>query len=203
MFAALFDLYVVKYMYSKFPKMTPGQMSWARSRLVNASTFGKLAVGLGLHKHILTSSANLQKAMASFAQEIEEVSIEEILRTCWKIDAPKAISDVFEAIFGAIYVDSSFDLEFTFQHIHRVMADIMEFVSPVMQGDPTSELVRWVASQGCEAQGSTIFRYGIREFSYVKLNRRLLALGPVQVRAADLRPTTRLKQLFMVASSHG
>ncbi|CEL52087.1 endoribonuclease Dicer [Rhizoctonia solani AG-1 IB] len=155
---SLFDLYVVKYMYSKFPKMTPGQMSWARSRLVNASTFGKLAVGLGLHKHILTSSANLQKAMASFAQEIEEVSVEEILRTCWKIDAPKAISDVFEAIFGAIYVDSSFDLEFTFQHIHRVMADIMEFVSPVMQGDPTSELVRWVASQGCEAQGSTIFR---------------------------------------------
>ncbi|CAE6348170.1 unnamed protein product [Rhizoctonia solani] len=155
---SLFDLYVVKYMYLKFPKMTPGQMSWARSRLVNASTFGKLAVGLELHKHILTSSANLQKAVASFAQEIEEVSLEEILQTCWKIDAPKAISDVFEAIFGAIYVDSSFNLELTFQHIHRVMADIMEYVSPVMQGDPTSELVRWVASQGCEAQGSTIFR---------------------------------------------
>ncbi|CAE6519845.1 unnamed protein product [Rhizoctonia solani] len=155
---SLFDLYVVKYMYLKFPKMTPGQMSWARSRLVNASTFGKLAVGLELHKHILTSSANLQKAVGSFAQEIEEVSLEEILQSCWKIDAPKAISDVFEAIFGAIYVDSSFNLALTFEHIHRVMADIMEYVAPDMQGDPTSELVRWVASQGCEAQGNTIFR---------------------------------------------
>ncbi|KAF8682784.1 Dicer dimerization domain [Rhizoctonia solani] len=155
---SLFDLYVVKFMYLKFPKMTPGQMSWARSRLVNASTFGKLAVGLELHKHILTSSANLQKAVASFAQEVEEISLEEILQICWKIDAPKAISDVFEAIFGAIYVDSSFNLELTFEHIHRVMANIMEYVTPVMQGDPTSELVRWVASQGCEAQGSTIFR---------------------------------------------
>ncbi|KAJ1310059.1 hypothetical protein OPQ81_006811 [Rhizoctonia solani] len=155
---SLFDLYVVKYMYQKFPKMTPGQMSWARSRLVNASTFGKLAVGLELHKHILTSSVNLQKAVSSFAQEIEEVSLEEILRSCWRIDAPKAISDVFEAIFGAIYVDSSFNLELTFEHIHQVMADIMEYVAPDMQGDPTSELVRWVASQGCEAQGNTIFR---------------------------------------------
>ncbi|CAE6523760.1 unnamed protein product [Rhizoctonia solani] len=155
---SLFDLYVVKYMYLKFPKMTPGQMSWARSRLVNASTFGKLAVGLELHKHILTSSANLQRAVASFAQEIEEVSLEEILQSCWKIDAPKAISDVFEAIFGAIYVDSSFNLKLTFEHIDRVMADIMEYVAPDMQGDPTSELVRWVASQGCEAQGNTIFR---------------------------------------------
>ncbi|CAE6478937.1 unnamed protein product [Rhizoctonia solani] len=155
---SLFDLYVVKYMYLKFPKMTPGQMSWARSRLVNASTFGKLAVGLDLHKHILTSSANLQRAVASFAQEIEEVSLEDILQSCWKIDAPKAISDVFEAIFGAIYVDSSFNLKLTFEHIHQVMAGIMEYVSPDMQGDPTSELVRWVASQGCEAQGNTIFR---------------------------------------------
>ncbi|CAE6509271.1 unnamed protein product [Rhizoctonia solani] len=155
---SLFDLYVVKYMYLKFPKMTPGQMSWARSRLVNASTFGKLAVGLELHKHILTSSANLQKAVASFAQEIEEISLEEILQSCWKIDAPKAISDVFEAIFGAIYVDSSFNLELTFEYIDRVMNGIMEYVSPNMPGDPTSELVRWVASQGCEAQGSTIFR---------------------------------------------
>ncbi|CAE6427526.1 unnamed protein product [Rhizoctonia solani] len=155
---SLFDLYVVKYMYLKFPKMTPGQMSWARSRLVNASTFGKLAVGLELHKHILTSSANLQRAVARFAQEIEEVSLEDILQSCWKIDAPKAISDVFEAIFGAIYIDSSFNLELTFEHIDRVMSDIMEYVSPDMQGDPTSELVRWVASQGCEAQGNTIFR---------------------------------------------
>ncbi|KAG8732492.1 Dicer-like protein 1 [Ceratobasidium sp. 423] len=155
---SLFDLYVVKYMYLKFPKMTPGQMSWARSRLVNASTFGKLAVGLELHKHILTSSANLQKAVASFAQEIEEVSLEEILKSCWKIDAPKAISDVFEAIFGAIYVDSSFNLALTFEYIHQVMAEIMEYVAPDMQGDPTSELVRWVASQGCEAQGTSIFR---------------------------------------------
>ncbi|KAF8758840.1 Dicer dimerization domain [Rhizoctonia solani] len=139
---SLFDLYVVKFMYLKFPKMTPGQMSWARSRLVNASTFGKLAVGLELHKHILTSSANLQKAVASFAQEVEEISLEEILQICWKIDAPKAISDVFEAIFGAIYVDSSFNLELTFEHIHRVMANIMEYVTPVMQG---TQLRSWFA----------------------------------------------------------
>lgn len=154
----LFDLYVVIYMFQKFKKMTPGQMSWARSRLVNSTTFGKLAVGLGLHKHVLTSSVGLQKAMNSFAAEIEEVSLEEILRSCWKIDAPKAISDVFEAIFGAIFVDSNFNLELTFHHIHRVMGDIMEFIAPDMPGDPTSELVRWVAGQGCEAQGSTIFR---------------------------------------------
>lgn len=147
-------------MYRKFEQMTPGQMSWARSRLVNATTFGKLAVGLGLHQHILTSSASLQKAVSSFAAEIQEVSLEEILHSCWKIDAPKAISDVFEAIFGAIYVDSAFNLELTFEYIERVMADIMQYIAPDMPGDPTSELVRWVAGQGCEAQGSTIFRYG-------------------------------------------
>ncbi|KAG9118827.1 Dicer-like protein 1 [Ceratobasidium sp. 392] len=155
---SLIDLYVLKYMYKKFDKMTPGQMSWARSRLVNATTFGKLGVGLELHKCILTSSNALEKAMTSFAAEVEEVSLPEILRSCWKIDAPKPISDVFESIFGAVFVDSSFDLELTFTVIDRVMSNIMQFVSPNMPGDPTSELVRWVASQGCEAQGSTIFR---------------------------------------------
>ncbi|KAG9094888.1 Dicer-like protein 1 [Ceratobasidium sp. UAMH 11750] len=155
---SLIDLYVLKYMYTKFEKMTPGQMSWARSRLVNATTFGKLGVGLELHKCILTSSNALEKAMTSFAAEVEEVSLPEILRSCWKIDAPKPISDVFESIFGAVFVDSSFDLELTFAVIDRVMSKIMQFVSPNMPGDPTSELVRWVASQGCEAQGSTIFR---------------------------------------------
>ncbi|KAG9098281.1 Dicer-like protein 1 [Ceratobasidium sp. UAMH 11750] len=155
---SLIDLYVLKYMYKKFEEMTPGQMSWARSRLVNATTFGKLGVDLELHKCILTSSHALEKAMASFAAEVEEVSLPEILRSCWKIDAPKPISDVFESIFGAVFVDSSFDLELTFTIIDRVMSEIMQFISPNMPGDPTSELVRWVASQGCEAQGSTIFR---------------------------------------------
>jgi endoribonuclease Dicer len=134
-------------------------MSWARSRLVNATTFGKLGVGLGLHRHMLTTSTGLQKEMTSFAAEVEEVSLPEILRSCWKIDAPKAISDVFEAIFGAVFVDSSFDLELTFRVIDRVMSKIMQFIVPDMPGDPTSELVRWVAGQGCEAQGSTIFRW--------------------------------------------
>lgn len=145
-------------MYLKFDKMTPGQMTWARSRLVNATTFGKLGVGLGLHKCMLTHSAALQKAMASFAVEVADISFEEILVSCWKIDAPKAISDVFESIFGAIFVDSSFNLELTFEILNRVMSDILKYISPDMPGDPTSELVRWVASQGCEAQGSTIFR---------------------------------------------
>ncbi|QRV86430.1 endoribonuclease Dicer [Ceratobasidium sp. AG-Ba] len=155
---SLIDLYVLEFMYKKFDKMTPGQMSWARSRLVNCTTFGKLGVELGLHKCILTSSVPLQKAITSFAAEVEDVSLPEILRSCWKIDAPKPISDVFEAIFGAVFVDTSFDLQQTFTVIHRVMSSIMQFIIPDMPGDPTSELVRWVAGQGCEAQGSTIFR---------------------------------------------
>jgi dsRNA-specific ribonuclease len=187
-------------MYLKFKKMTPGQMSWARSRLVNAATFGKLAVGLGLHQHILTSSANLQKAVASFAEEIKEVSLEEILHSCWKIDAPKAISDVFEAIFGAIYVDSDFNLELTFEHIHRVMANIMQYIAPDMPGDPTSELVRWVAAQGCEAQGSTIFRCEPYHIHIRLTDARALGLARVQAVGQELM--TRLKRACMVASSH-
>ncbi|KAF8610458.1 hypothetical protein BDV93DRAFT_430981 [Ceratobasidium sp. AG-I] len=157
---SLVDLYVLRYMYLKFEKMTPGQMTWARSRLVNATTFGKLGVGLGLHKYMLTHSVALQKAMTSFATEVTDISFEEILVSCWKIDAPKAISDVFESIFGAIFVDSRFNLELTFGILDRVMSEIMKYISPDMPGDPTSELIRWVAAQGCEAQGTTIFSTG-------------------------------------------
>ncbi|KAH7325294.1 hypothetical protein B0J17DRAFT_681791 [Rhizoctonia solani] len=155
---SLFNLYAARYTYLKFPDMTAGQISSTRSRLVNVSVLGRLAVGLGLHKFILSSSANLQKVVADFAQEVEAVSLEETLQSYWKIDSPKAIVDVLKAIFGAIYVDSSFNLELVFERIHRVAAEILEYLGPDMPLDPTSELVQWVALQDCKSQVNTMFK---------------------------------------------
>ncbi|CAE6495216.1 unnamed protein product, partial [Rhizoctonia solani] len=166
---SLFDLYAARYAYLKFPDMTAEQISSTRGRLASASVLGKLAVNLGLHKFILSSSANLQKVVADFAREVEFVSLEETLQSYWKIDPPKVIVDVFKATLGAIYVDSPFNLELVFERIHRIAAEIVEYLGPGMPMDPASELVHWLTSQGCQAQENTIFKYGNVQF---KLDQR-------------------------------
>lgn len=147
---ALIDLVVMRYLYNKFPTATSGQLSWARSRAVCAPALAHIAVNvLGLHKPLLINNIELSMAISKYVPILQETSEEEIIHSGWKHDPPKAISDVLESILGAVLVDTHWDFEKTAVIAENVLRGLLRVLSPNMPRDPVSELMVWIARQGC------------------------------------------------------
>ncbi|KAF8968313.1 type III restriction enzyme [Flammula alnicola] len=147
---AILDLVVVKYLYDKFPHATSHQLAFPRTKAICAPTLANLAVRrLGLHKMMLVNNLELNLAIDRYVPLLEEVSGQEIVKFGWKFDPPKAISDVFESLVGAILVDSGYDYEKTAGIVEYVMEDVLESLSPDVAKDPISDLIEWMAGAGC------------------------------------------------------
>ncbi|KAF4614984.1 hypothetical protein D9613_003301 [Agrocybe pediades] len=147
---AILDLVTMKYLYDKFPTATSHQLSFPRMRAICAPTLANIAVRkLGLHKIMLINNMDLSLSIDRYVPVLERTSGEEIVRQGWKFDPPKALSDVFESLLGAVLVDSGYDYEKIAAVVEYVMADVLEALSPELDKDPVSDLMEWSASLGC------------------------------------------------------
>ena len=141
---------VVKYLYDKFPNATSHQLSLPRSKVICAASLAYIAVNrLELHKMLLVDNIELTLAIDVSVSILSGASGKEIIQTGWKFDPPKALSDVFESVIGAILVDSGYDYEKTVSVLEHVMSDVLEPLSPSVARDPVSDLTCWMASAGC------------------------------------------------------
>lgn len=140
----------MEYLIHKFPRMTSGQLSWARSKAVCAQSLALVAVKhLELHKLILSNSVDLSKHTSLYATIFEEATAQDMIDNGWKHDPPKAISDVFEAVCGAILVDSGYNVYKTNLLVEAILTDVLECLNPNMQRDPVTRLLIWAAKAGC------------------------------------------------------
>ncbi|CDO68911.1 hypothetical protein BN946_scf185000.g54 [Trametes cinnabarina] len=147
---ALIDMVVTDYLYNKFPEATSGQLSWARSRAVCAPALAVLAVKrLGLHQLLLINNVELSMAIARYVPVLEGISEEEIILHGWKHDPPKALSDVFESVMGALLVDCDWNYDKAAVIVEEVMGDMLLALRPDLPRDPVSQLMVWVAQAGC------------------------------------------------------
>lgn len=143
---------VTEYLYKKFPQATSGQLSWARSRAVCGTALASLAVNrLGLHKLLLINNVELSIAIGRYVPILEEITNEEIILHGWKHDPPKALSDVFESVMGALFVDCDYNYDKTAAVIEMVMEDLISALRPDLPRDPVSQLMVWVAKAGCRS----------------------------------------------------
>jgi len=81
---AVLDLVVGEYLFTKFPKHDEGKLSKMRASLVNEEAFTRLANALGLGEFIFLSNAEENNRGRS---------------------KPSLLSNAFEAIMGAIYLE--------------------------------------------------------------------------------------------------
>jgi len=98
---------------------------------------------------MLADSFDLNLAISAYVPILENLTPDDIVKTGWKYDPPKALSDVFESVMGAVFIDSGHDHEKTTMVMEHVMHDVLEVLSPALGKDPISELTEWVARQGC------------------------------------------------------
>ncbi len=85
---AVLNLIVGEYLFNKFPKSTEGDLSKIRANLVNEKGFTKLANEIKLGEYIFLSAAEERNKGRSKAS---------------------ILSDAFEAIMGAIYIESGLE----------------------------------------------------------------------------------------------
>ncbi|CAA7265310.1 unnamed protein product [Cyclocybe aegerita] len=147
---AILDLVVIKYLYDKLPNATSHQLAFPRTRAICAQTLANLAVRrLGLHKMLLINSVEHTHAIDRYVPVLERTSGADVVRTGWRHDPPKALSDVFESVVGAVLVDSGYDYERTAAVVEYVMEEVLEvLVEMDLAKDPVSLLMEWKQAEG-------------------------------------------------------
>ncbi|KAG7086495.1 hypothetical protein E1B28_002444 [Marasmius oreades] len=177
---AVLDLVVIHYLYNKFPNASSHQLAFPRTKAVCAPALASLAVRcLGVHKFMLANNVALNLAISQYVPHLERASAEIIVRDGWRYDPPKALSDVFESIIGAVLVDSGWNYEKTAVIVETLMGEILELLSPSVCRDPVTILTEWLGSVKClqKVQFSRGNRDG-REGTEVHLHGVLIA-GPI------------------------
>lgn len=86
---AVLDLIVGEYLFLKFSQIAEGDMSKLRAALVNESSFAKIATSINLNNYVLLSSAEEHNGGRN---------------------KPSILSDAFEALMGAIYLESGLEI---------------------------------------------------------------------------------------------
>src|SRR6516162_281000 len=84
---AVLQLVLTRELYDKFPAFGEGPLTKARAKLVNRRALAERARGLGLGKHLILSRG----------EELHGGR-----------ERPSALADAFEALLGAVFLDSGF-----------------------------------------------------------------------------------------------
>ncbi len=105
---AVLDLIVGEYLYHKFPKAHEGELSKLRASLVNEEGFAKLAQSLGIGDYIFISQAEENNKGRT---------------------KPSLLSNAFEAVMGAIYLESGLE------KVRELVLRLLEKVYPKIDLD--------------------------------------------------------------------
>lgn len=147
---AVLDLVVLDHFFNNYPNAGPGKLSRARARCVCSPTLAAIATKkLGIPKQIFCDSVSLVQAMMEKSAQFDTMSFPQIIDSIWSLDAPKALSDVVEALLGAIFVDCGWRYDVVAEVIKRLLEDVLAYVHTEMPADPASEFMIWVARYGC------------------------------------------------------
>ncbi|CAG5028460.1 unnamed protein product [Parnassius apollo] len=130
---AVLDFLITSYLFENCRDLKPGDLTDLRSALVNNVTFAAYVVKLGLHKYICSQlNPALDNAILAFVEHQEQRDheiVEDVLylieeeecQVAEYVEVPKTLSDIFESLAGAIYLDSGGDLQAVWSVVYRIM----------------------------------------------------------------------------------
>ena len=126
---AVLQLVLTRELYEKFPAFGEGPLTKARAKLVNRRSLAERARQIGLGGHLLVSRG-------------EEIS--------GGRDRPSTLADSFEALLGAIFLDSSFETarEFILRQFLSAFGELS--VIPILE-NPKGELQELLQAYSSEA----------------------------------------------------
>ncbi|XP_046601014.1 endoribonuclease Dicer isoform X4 [Neodiprion lecontei] len=130
---AILDFLITAYIFENFDNLSPGQLTDLRSALVNNIIFACLAVRYGLHTYLLAYSPlliDMVDKFVAFQEQREHAIDDELLYVLLEetrhsmaefVSVPKVLGDIFEALAGAIYLDSGKSLTKVWEIFYALM----------------------------------------------------------------------------------
>ncbi|XP_053604305.1 endoribonuclease Dicer [Plodia interpunctella] len=149
---AILDFLITCHIFENCENLKPGELTDLRSALVNNVTFASYVVKLGLHKYMCSQlNPKLNNAIIAFVEHQEQRDHEILEDVLYLIDeedcqiaeyveVPKVLSDIFESLVGAIYLDCGGQLQTVWAVVYRVMWHEIEMFSRRIPQQPVKTL---------------------------------------------------------------
>ncbi|XP_065661134.1 uncharacterized protein LOC105848862 isoform X4 [Hydra vulgaris] len=140
---AVLDILVTKEIFSRnniSGANKSGNLSFIRSAIVNTYTFSVLATDLELHKHLIFSSYKLSQKIIDWLNVFEEMKKTGNLynkatfnsfvafHNNQFVEVPKELANIYEAIAGAVYLDTDGNLDEVWHVFFPFMKSLVDFV---------------------------------------------------------------------------
>jgi len=97
-------LAVRDWLFERFPLASVGSLVTAEAAIVSNNLLAYLSLCTGIHKHL----RHQDKVLPQLIERYEE-SVKSQRRRLWSTDPPKAMADIVEAIFGAVFLDAGWE----------------------------------------------------------------------------------------------
>lgn len=122
---AILDYIITYAIYQHNQFYTPGEISTLRSSLVSNNFFASIMVKYNLQRFIRASNEDLKTSIDHYVELFR-------LQNCSQLNdndndnfesmkVPKAISDLFESLIGAIFLDCGFSFDLVWQIVYRMI----------------------------------------------------------------------------------
>ncbi|KAF8378092.1 hypothetical protein HHK36_029428 [Tetracentron sinense] len=144
---SVLDYLITRYLYSRYPGISPGLLTDLRSASVNNDFYAQSSIKAGLHKHFLHASSELHKQITFIVTNFGQLSLGSTFGWESETAFPKAsrqypsyvLGDIIESLAGAIFVDSGYNKEAVWESIRPLLEPL---VTPdTVRLHPVRELV--------------------------------------------------------------
>lgn len=157
---ALLGYIIARKIFLKYGTYPPGPMSLLKGNLVNNRFLSLISYNLGIHKHMDHTASSIFSTVGKMAEQIQEIDIDSFgikstpkgtpdhnpdLPWC-NMEYSKSLSDVYESIVGAVYIDSGLNLKEAESFIDRTLYnpwiwrfDNAQIVTENMEKTPTEK----------------------------------------------------------------
>ncbi|XVF35510.1 hypothetical protein REPUB_Repub18cG0151900 [Reevesia pubescens] len=144
---AVLDYLITSYLFSTYPKLKPGQLTDLRSASVNNKSFANVAVNRSLHKFLIRDSFPLNEAIDKYVDFITSSPERGFFEGP---KCPKALGDLVESSFGAILLDTGFNLN----RVWKIMLSLLDPIKSLssMQLNPIRELQEFCQSRNWDLE---------------------------------------------------
>ncbi|KAH8113318.1 ribonuclease III [Phellopilus nigrolimitatus] len=159
---AILDFLVIRHIFDRDNALSPGELTLMKGAMVSNAALAAVCVWSGLHEHLLFESSALEESIQAYADALEEkqraahelaAKEKRLPGQYWvEIEPPKALSDVIESIFGAVYVSDNFSPVGAETFFDKVLAPFFDqhITLHTLSHHPTKILFEFFQSQGCQ-----------------------------------------------------
>ncbi|KAJ3184800.1 hypothetical protein HDU85_001479 [Gaertneriomyces sp. JEL0708] len=156
---AVLDWVLTRFFFNSYPSLSPAALTDLRQAAVNNESFSRLSVRLGLHRCVRHNSSAIQADIDKYVGYLDTLEAEaDPSRTTH--EGPKVLGDVFEALAGAVLVDSGYDISTMWMVFRPLMIEFLEVhANPeVVNKSPVRQLHEFFQQRGF-AVNDVAFQY--------------------------------------------